>query len=117
MKTAMKSNSNSMKPLLIILISLFTTLTAIGQQPEYPDSGFTNKAEAKNLIVNGLKEGKWIEYFGNDVITNDTTSTTNTPYYRLTVYKASRTYGIEREYFNTESNQLFDETPYVNGKR
>ncbi len=24
--------------------------------------GFTNKAEAKNLMVNGLREGKWVEY-------------------------------------------------------
>jgi antitoxin component YwqK of YwqJK toxin-antitoxin module len=27
-----------------------------------PDSGFTNKKEAKNLMVNGLKEGRWVEY-------------------------------------------------------
>ncbi|MGP8216565.1 MAG: hypothetical protein ACLQQ4_13440 [Bacteroidia bacterium] len=38
-----------MKPLLILILSLAFTLTAMGQQQDYPDSGFTNKAEAKNL--------------------------------------------------------------------
>ena len=29
----------------------------------YPNNnGFTDKAEAENLLVNGVKEGKWIEY-------------------------------------------------------
>jgi hypothetical protein len=51
-----------MKPFLIILISLLTTLTAIGQSGVADSNGFTNRNEAKNLTVNGLKEGKWIEY-------------------------------------------------------
>ena len=49
--------------LLIGIVLLAFTLTAFGQQ-EWADSSFTNKAEAKNLMVNGLKDGKWIEYFG-----------------------------------------------------
>jgi len=64
-----------MKPFPIILISVLTTLNALGQQPEYPDSGFTNKAEAKNLIVHGRKEGKWIAY-GDSAKNNSTTKVT-----------------------------------------
>src|ERR1700722_4450990 len=96
-----------MKPFPIILISVLTTLNALGQQPEYPDSGFTNKAEAKNLIVNGVKEGKWVEYFHID---EDAKTDTN---YSLTVYKADILYGIARGYWN---GKLMKETPYVNGK-
>src|ERR1700728_4756526 len=47
---------------IILILSLFSSLTVFGQQPEYPDSGFTNKAEARNLIMNGKEEGKWCEY-------------------------------------------------------
>ena len=49
------------------------------------DQGFTNKAEAKNQIINGLKEGKWIEYVdGQDKVTTDT----NAPIYLLTFFFA-----------------------------
>jgi len=65
----MKSKPTSMKPFLIILISL-GTITAFGQQPEYPDSGFTNKAEAKNLYKDSLKEGKWVEYWESYKVDN-----------------------------------------------
>ena len=40
---------------LLMVFNCFT-MAAIGQD------GFINKAEAKNLTVNRLKEGKWIEY-------------------------------------------------------
>lgn len=50
---------------LILILPPSLTLSAFGQTP--PDSGFTNKAEAKNLMVNGLKEGKWIEYYDTDL--------------------------------------------------
>ena len=59
-----------MKPLLIVILSLSFAGTAFGQLTpmEYPDSGFTNKAEAKNEMKDSLKEGKWVEYYlrGND---------------------------------------------------
>lgn len=57
-----------MKPLLTLILSLLFTLNALGQQPEYPDSGFTNKKEAKNLMVNSKKEGKWLEYLEEERI-------------------------------------------------
>jgi len=62
-----------MKPLILILF-LCIACNNITEQ------GFTNKAEAKNEKINGLKEGKWIEYLDKqDSIISDT----NAPYYRL----------------------------------
>ncbi|HTB06167.1 MAG TPA: toxin-antitoxin system YwqK family antitoxin [Bacteroidia bacterium] len=46
---------------IILLLSLAFTFTAFGQ--DSPDSGFTNKAEAKNLLRDTMKEGKWLEYW------------------------------------------------------
>jgi len=72
------------------------------------DSGFTNKAEAKNLTVNGLKEGKWCEYF--DFLYNDTTY----KYYRLTAYIGGKPYGIVREF--SDKGELSAEMPYLDGQ-
>ncbi len=117
-----------MKPLLILILSLFFTLTTIGQQPEYPDSGFTKKTEAKNLTVNGLQEGKWIYYYFTDIdwthITTDTNRATN---YCLTIYKNGIPNGIQRKYYMRGELQEkayymngtlngFDVTYYVNGR-
>jgi antitoxin component YwqK of YwqJK toxin-antitoxin module len=101
-----------MKPLILIL-SIFFTLTAFGQQPEYPDSGFTHKAEAKNLMVNGLKEGKWIEYLDNN---KHIIKTGEAHYYRLIVYKAGKPRGIVREYAGSIDGKgcLVLEVPYSN---
>src|SRR5665213_1795900 len=106
-----------MKPLILILfISL--TFSAFGQQPEYSDSGFTNKAEAKNLIVNGLKEGKWIEWILQNIdnirITSDSTYAYEASYYRLILYKKDKPTGIVRWYYM--NGNLFSETPFTNGK-
>jgi len=51
-----------MKAFTILILFFCFALAAIGQS-DYPDSGFTNKLEAKNQLVNGLKEGKWVEIF------------------------------------------------------
>jgi hypothetical protein len=92
--------------------------------------GFTNKAEAKNLMVNEKKEGKWIEYFKGGAIIKDSLSlskmlqsdTTGDPlylnkpdYYEFTLYKHDKPIGIVRKY-NLEG-ELMEEIPYVNGKR
>jgi antitoxin component YwqK of YwqJK toxin-antitoxin module len=100
-----------MKPLLTLILSLSFTLTAFGQQGQYPDSGFTNKAEAKNLMVNGKKEGKWIEYVGGIF---DTIIDSNAYFYQLTIYSAAVPRGMQRLYRKT--GELFSETPYKNGK-
>jgi len=104
-----------MKPLLIILIFLSITLTAIGQQVPI-DSGFTNKAEAKNLMVRAKKEGKWCEYFTQYIdYVSVTTDTTNATSYELTIYKKGKPIGIKRSY-NRIDGHLNSEAPYANGK-
>jgi antitoxin component YwqK of YwqJK toxin-antitoxin module len=80
-------------------------LSAMAQQ------GFTNKAEARNQLKNGLKDGKWLEYLDvESLITKDTSA----PYYCLTVYSLGKPYGIVREYH--KNGMLASETPYLNGK-
>src|ERR1700749_3333052 len=98
-----------MKPLTILF--LLFSIVAFGQQPEYPDSGFTNKTEAKNLTINGLKEGKWIEYvdFQDSVLLDQNLSPN---YYRLIVYKYGKPLGISRAYFI--SNKLKNRMIYRN---
>jgi len=91
------------------------------------DNGFTHKAEAKNLTVNGLKEGKWIEYESEEgIITYDSSSiasgvgsvdSTGNPvgiatHYWLKVYKADKANGVARKY--SLKGALESEVPYVN---
>lgn len=87
-----------------MIILFFFTLTTFGQSDSL---GFTNKAEAKNLIVNGKKEGKWCELMYNDSLRQDTIG------YSLTIYKDDKPHGIQR-YYNKE-DELYDAIPYVNG--
>jgi antitoxin component YwqK of YwqJK toxin-antitoxin module len=77
--------------------------------------GFTNKTEAKNIMLNGLKEGKWIEYLtvnDNGTLMADSSSAS---FYRLTIYKAGKPCGVVKEY--TIKGVLLSETPYSWGKR
>jgi antitoxin component YwqK of YwqJK toxin-antitoxin module len=78
------------------------------QQPQYPDSGFINKAEAKNKMVNGKKEGKWVEQLKKG---GDTTK----PFYRLVVYKSGKLNGIARYYYANGTE--YEEEAYTNGTR
>ena len=101
----------------ILIISLSFSLIAFGQADSL---GFINKAEAKNLMVNGLKEGKWVEYLD---FKGRTTSDTNAPDYMLTIYKKGVPIGIvrwytklqtleQKVYYNDgiiDSSKLFDE--------
>ena|GEM_PF-3077015 len=78
---------------IISILSLFFTLTAFGQADSL---GFTNRAEAKNLMVNGQKQGKWVEYIDADnLVTNDPQKAQA---YRLIIYKEGHPYGVIREY-------------------
>lgn len=120
-----------MKYFLILIVFLSFSITAFTQSDSL---GFTNKAEAENKTMNGLKEGKWVEYFDEyaDII-NDT----NAPYYKLTIYKAGKLCGKYREYYKSgklmgegfyikdvpngtfkeynENGKLMSETTYING--
>jgi hypothetical protein len=117
----------------LLLLSLSLTITIFGQ--DHPTSGLTNMAEAKNLTVNGLKEGKWIEYFGeeNDLVVK--TDKKHSTGYTLTIYKADKVCGAQQFYVDgkltTEiihtgkgqsiyksyypSGKLMSETTYNNG--
>src|ERR1700720_4657367 len=91
---------------LFLILFLSLTLTAFGQN--LPDSGFTNKAEAKNLMVNGLKEGKWIEYMDSNWL-----PTVDTVYYLLVLYKQNYAFGLVHGYYR--SGELYCIFPNSNG--
>ena len=100
-----------MKAFLPFILFLSFTLVGFAQQ-DYPDSGFTNKAEGKiNLSDSNPNEGRWVEY--EDLDGNDSKDT-NAPFYVLKVYKDGESYGIERAYY--KSGKLYRVTPYKNGK-
>ena len=99
-----------MKAFLSLILFLFSSLVGFAQQ-DYPDSGFTNKADAKNLMVNGKKDGKWVEYgFLFWIIRADTLD------YTLIEYRHGLPVGIMREYFM--NGNLKGEVHYdMDGKR
>lgn len=77
-----------MKTFLIVAL-LSISLTAFGQK-EWADSSFTNKNEAKNQTVHGLKDGKWIEYFGVKDGKPIRTDKKHAIAYALTIYKEGK---------------------------
>src|ERR1700722_13498164 len=94
----------------LIALLLITVIPAIYGQSQPGTNGFTNKAEASNKMVNGLKDGKWVEYYDQSFnLTNDSTA----PYYVLTCYYASQPVGMERSYY--KSGAIYQEIPCSNG--
>jgi hypothetical protein len=88
---------------------LTIALLACATIPAMAQTGFTNKTEARNVIDNSMKQGKWVEYIDeNEDISDDTTT-----YYRLTIYKNDVPQGVVREYYH--SGKLRNETPYTDG--
>jgi antitoxin component YwqK of YwqJK toxin-antitoxin module len=117
-----------MKSFFILIVSLSIPLIAFGQADSLarPDDsvgrGFTNKAEAKNLTVNGVREGKWLRYLDSDWYE---TTDTNAPFYTLYIYKAGQAIGMIREYYKSgriaeetllKYTSSFDKEYYENGK-
>ncbi len=98
-----------MKFILAFILSLSLSILAFAQQDSL---GFTNKAEAENKMVNGVKEGKWLEYEAIFPIYENTPKVkdTNLLYYSLTIYKAGRHIGMVRVYY--KSGRLLEEIPY-----
>jgi len=108
-----------------ILLYLICCSLLMASLPAMAQNGFTNKAEAKNKMKNGIKDGKWIEYLdGNQQVT------TGTPeYYSLAEYKdidhqiekcrkilsncfsIPPVYGTRRIYYM--SGILYKEVPYA----
>jgi antitoxin component YwqK of YwqJK toxin-antitoxin module len=75
-------------------------------------NGFTNKEDAKNRTINGLKQGKWIEYRNSKY---KPTTIDSAQYYILTFYKDDKPEAVQRIYYN--SGKLYSETPFSNGKK
>lgn len=111
----------SMKGFLISILVLLITVNARGQQviadstrpADTSEQGFTNKAEAKNILKDSLKEGKWIENIDER---GNVTPYKNYLYYRLTVYKAGKPLGIQHYYYE-KNNKLAAIMPYTNGEK
>lgn len=102
-----------MKPILITAMYVSLAYSAFGQSTtsnELLGQGFARKAEAKNQLMDDVKEGKWVEYVKND---SEVTTDTNAPFYKLTFYVSGKPYGIVRGYFKT--GELRAETPYKDG--
>jgi antitoxin component YwqK of YwqJK toxin-antitoxin module len=108
MKTAMKLNNIMRKVFFVSLFLTTCSLSLLAQQ----DSGFTNKAEAKNQMTAGKKEGKWVEYRDSE---HNPTSDTNAPFYSLTIYKDDKAEGIKR-YYNKKGT-LICIYHFTNGKK
>jgi antitoxin component YwqK of YwqJK toxin-antitoxin module len=113
MKTGIKLNS------WLVLVSCFF-LPACSQNKseagkiELADSikaGFTNKAEAKNEFRNGLKEGKWAEYYNSSY--QPMKDSNGASWTKLIIYIAGKREGMVREY--AWDGALMAETPYING--
>jgi antitoxin component YwqK of YwqJK toxin-antitoxin module len=88
-----------MKSFLILLLFFAFAFTAFGQ--DVADSGFTNIAEAKNQMVNGVKEGKWIEYYGvKKGIYVIQTNKKHAVAYTLSIYKSGVPHGAHQYYMD-----------------
>lgn len=88
------------------------TIISFAQTASTLQNGFTNKDEAKNQLVNGLKNGKWIEY--RDANFNYISSIENAAYYNLNIYKAGLK--INKSWGYYISGELFSESTFINGK-
>jgi len=81
----------------LIHLSLIFTALLMAPRPAVAQSGFTDKAEAKNELIAGVKEGKWVEYFDNSwKAVSDTAVADN---YLLTEYRAGKPFGIDKASF------------------
>jgi antitoxin component YwqK of YwqJK toxin-antitoxin module len=90
--------------IILTLIIAFSCLTMCAQGLE----GFTNKAEAKNVLKSGKKEGKWLQYFGkNTAIVKNPAEAES---YSLTFYKNDVPVGMVRIYYI--SGKLKCESPF-----
>ncbi|MHB8259000.1 MAG: toxin-antitoxin system YwqK family antitoxin [Bacteroidia bacterium] len=73
-------------------------------------NGFTNKKEAKNESIDGLKQGKWIGYYDAN---GDNTTPENAASYGLIVYKDDKICEVRRDYFI--NGKLKQENAYTDG--
>jgi antitoxin component YwqK of YwqJK toxin-antitoxin module len=75
------------------------------------DSGFMQKREAQNKLINGIKEGRWVEYYHHDVeYTGIEMDTSKASFYVLTFYKHGHPFGMQRKF--DKGGMIMLETPY-----
>jgi antitoxin component YwqK of YwqJK toxin-antitoxin module len=118
-----------MRIVLILILCGFFSIAAFGQS--LPDSGlsasqagFTNKDEAKNLMTDGQREGKWCDYIkvtpvkkgdNRQVREEITTKKKKATFYRLAIYKDGKREGMVRTY--NMDGTLEGEVMFVDGKQ
>jgi len=97
-----------MKTILSFLIILFAANFSFGQ------NGFTEKSEAKNESINGVRQGKWLLYL--DSLAQEITDAAHikAKYYSLVVYKDGN-YNETARVYTLEGKFVYD-VVYVNGK-
>jgi len=100
-----------MRIILFLVLSVSFSISTIAQGSP-TDNGFTNKNEAKNQTVNGLKQGKWFEYTD---LNNNVTTDTGSSHYMLGYYKDSKLTGLVRWYF--KNGRPYGEIVYLDGKK
>jgi antitoxin component YwqK of YwqJK toxin-antitoxin module len=92
---------------VIIALSVSACLSV----PAIAQKGFTSKADAKNVMKKGMKDGNWIEYMDNE---GKATTDTAAPYYNLVVYKKGMKNGLQNQY--AKGGKLLSSMPYKNDK-
>ncbi len=99
-------HSYSMKVFLVGIFLSYISFNALSQlshadSVRYNDSSCKPqasliKAEAKNVLLDSVKEGKWFEHIDTN---GNITSNPNAPFYSLTFYRHSKPSGMERTYY------------------
>src|ERR1700739_1123138 len=107
-----------MKGIIIPVLFLSLTLGAFAQADSNTSAkpvGFSSKKQARNVMLNGLKQGYWVEYYMKKREGMVETKDTNAPYYKLTIYESGRPADTVKEYYKGGHKYLF--TPYKDGKK
>ncbi len=95
------------------LLSFFPLAGIAGSLQLSTQPGFTHISEATNRKVNGLKQGKWVEYL--DAGFKETEVKSKAGYYRLVQYEAGKICGTRLIFYI--SGELFGEASYKMGER
>lgn len=90
--------------------SLFIILAIMLVGEVFAQNGFTNKKEAQNESINGLKQGKWIGYYDAN---GDNTTPDKAASYGLIVYKDDKICETRRDYYI--NGKLKQENAYTDG--
>ena len=96
----------------LTIISTLLLVFTIGISSAFAQEGFTDKAEAKNEMKEGLKTGKWCTWLDNN--SQVTADASNASYYCLAIYHGGKPSGKVRQF--DMSDRLVSENIYFDGK-